>query len=206
MEKGETGSCPFRYQGQYEDKEIGLYYNRFRYYSPEEGMYISQDPIRLEGGSRLYGYVDDPNIWLDILGLAKSYCSSSRRWRNTDNGQFTTAPIDPSEMVKGGRIDFNNVSAWANHHGLSNNWSPSATFPTGGFSYTLNTPSGRYKMHGHGTNPNAVANFPGSNSASGPTTSIKDLATNQNYRTSHTWGSFGSDPNGAHIPLDNSPY
>jgi hypothetical protein len=26
--------CPFRYQGQYEDAETGLYYNRFRYYSP----------------------------------------------------------------------------------------------------------------------------------------------------------------------------
>ena len=40
MERGETGSCPFRYQGQYEDKEIGLYYNRFRYYSPK-GVCIS---------------------------------------------------------------------------------------------------------------------------------------------------------------------
>jgi RHS repeat-associated protein len=35
--------CPFRYQGQYEDAETGLYYNRFRYYSPDEGMYLSQD-------------------------------------------------------------------------------------------------------------------------------------------------------------------
>jgi RHS repeat-associated protein len=34
--------CPFRYQGQYEDAETGLYYNRFRYYSPEEGMYLSR--------------------------------------------------------------------------------------------------------------------------------------------------------------------
>jgi len=29
--------CPFRYQGQYDDVEIGLYYNRFRYYSPDIG-------------------------------------------------------------------------------------------------------------------------------------------------------------------------
>ena len=28
--------CPFRYQVQYEDSETGLYYNRFRYYSPDE--------------------------------------------------------------------------------------------------------------------------------------------------------------------------
>jgi RHS repeat-associated protein len=69
MERGETGSCPFRYQGQYEDKEIGLYYNRFRYYSPEEGRYISQDPIDIAGGLALYAYVDDPNRWVDVWGL-----------------------------------------------------------------------------------------------------------------------------------------
>ena len=45
--------CPFRYQGQYEDEETGLYYNRFRYYSPDSGIYISQDPIRLSGGIQL---------------------------------------------------------------------------------------------------------------------------------------------------------
>jgi RHS repeat-associated protein len=61
--------CPFRYQGQYEDAETGLYYNRFRYYSPEEGMYLSQDPIRLNGGFKLYSYVFDPNTWIDELGL-----------------------------------------------------------------------------------------------------------------------------------------
>jgi RHS repeat-associated protein len=52
----------FRYQGQYEDNGTGLYYNRFRYYSPEEGMYLSQDSIGLAGGNpTLYGYVEDPN-------------------------------------------------------------------------------------------------------------------------------------------------
>jgi RHS repeat-associated protein len=61
--------CPFRYQGQYEDSETGLYYNRFRYYSLEEGMYISQDPVRLQGGFTLYSYVNDINTQLDIFGL-----------------------------------------------------------------------------------------------------------------------------------------
>jgi RHS repeat-associated protein len=50
--KGKAQDCPFRYQGQYEDVETGLYYNRFRYYDPQTGGYISQDPIRL-GGSTL---------------------------------------------------------------------------------------------------------------------------------------------------------
>ena len=62
---------PFRYQGQYEDVETGLYYNRLRYYSPDEGMYISQDPIRLAGNNpKLYGYVKDVNSWVDKFGLA----------------------------------------------------------------------------------------------------------------------------------------
>ncbi|WP_060831420.1 RHS repeat-associated core domain-containing protein [Tannerella forsythia] len=63
--------CPFRYQGQYEDEETGLYYNRFRYYSPDEGRYISQEPIGLEGGISLYGYVNDCNSELDQYGESK---------------------------------------------------------------------------------------------------------------------------------------
>jgi RHS repeat-associated protein len=63
-------SCPFRFQGQYEDAETGLYYNRFRYYDPSIGCYLSQDPIGLAGGNpTLYGYVKDTNSWIDPLGL-----------------------------------------------------------------------------------------------------------------------------------------
>ena len=69
---------PFRYQGQYEDIETGLYYNRFRYYSPQMGMYISSDPIGLAGNNpTLYGYVQDVNICLDWFGLATVYLRDS---------------------------------------------------------------------------------------------------------------------------------
>ncbi|WP_286425300.1 RHS repeat-associated core domain-containing protein [Myroides marinus] len=44
---------------------MGLAYNRFRYYDPKMGIYISQDPIGLLGGMVLYGYVGD------VFGLAK---------------------------------------------------------------------------------------------------------------------------------------
>jgi len=70
---GKRDAVPFRYQGQYEDVETGLYYNRFRYYSPEEGAYISQDPIRLKGGTRPYSYVSDPNYWIDVFGLDANF-------------------------------------------------------------------------------------------------------------------------------------
>ena len=59
---------PFKYQGQYEDAETGLYYNRFRYYDPNAGSYISQDPIGLEGDTlNLYNYVVDNNDGNDPL-------------------------------------------------------------------------------------------------------------------------------------------
>ncbi len=64
--------CPFRYQGQ--DEETELYYNRFRYYDPNLGNYISQDPIGLAGSNlTLYGYVSDSNSWVDISGLYNNY-------------------------------------------------------------------------------------------------------------------------------------
>ena len=70
MIEGDRDFIPFRFQGQYADVETGLYYNRFRYYSPELGNYISQDPIRMAGNNpTLYGYVKDTNSWLDLLGL-----------------------------------------------------------------------------------------------------------------------------------------
>ena len=72
--------CPFRYQGQYEDSKTGLYYNRFRYYSPDEGMYISQDPIGLAGNNpTLYGYVCDSNTEFDSFGLDCGKATSKTR-------------------------------------------------------------------------------------------------------------------------------
>lgn len=70
IEQGEVGLVPFLYQGQYLDTETGLAYNRFRYYFPETGAYISQDSIRLEAGlTNLYAYVHDVNAWIDPWGL-----------------------------------------------------------------------------------------------------------------------------------------
>jgi RHS repeat-associated protein len=72
IERGTRSQCPFRWPGQYEDEETGLYYNRYRYYDPSEGVYVSQDPIRLAGGLALYGYVGDPLCEFDPYGLNKA--------------------------------------------------------------------------------------------------------------------------------------
>jgi len=60
---------PFRQLGQYEDEETGLYYNRFRYYDPNTGTYISQDLISILGEVNTFAYVFDCNIGIDIMGL-----------------------------------------------------------------------------------------------------------------------------------------
>ncbi|MGB1216862.1 MAG: RHS repeat-associated core domain-containing protein, partial [Saprospiraceae bacterium] len=62
--------CPFRFPGQYEDEETGLYYNRFRYYDSESGEYVSQDPIGIQGNNpNIYAYVHDVNCLADFFGL-----------------------------------------------------------------------------------------------------------------------------------------
>ncbi|MFS9054442.1 RHS repeat-associated core domain-containing protein, partial [Streptococcus infantis] len=35
---------PFRLQNQYADRETGLHYNLMRYYEPEAGRFVNQDP------------------------------------------------------------------------------------------------------------------------------------------------------------------
>jgi len=69
--KGDKNFIPFRQLGQYEDVELGgLYYNRFRYFDPQTGNYISQDLIGLAGNNpTLYGYVKDSNAQVDLYGL-----------------------------------------------------------------------------------------------------------------------------------------
>ncbi|WP_193088192.1 type VI secretion system tip protein TssI/VgrG [Advenella sp. FME57] len=59
-----------RFQGQYWDEESELHYNTFRYYDPQVGRFIQQDPIGLVGGENLYLYAPNPVGWSDPLGLA----------------------------------------------------------------------------------------------------------------------------------------
>jgi RHS repeat-associated protein len=61
---------PFRFQGQQFDEETGLHYNRFRYYDPVIGRFVSQDPIGLMGGFNTSSYAPNPFDWLNPLGLA----------------------------------------------------------------------------------------------------------------------------------------
>jgi RHS repeat-associated protein len=51
-----TPSTALQYTGRENDGATGLYYYRARYYSPQLGRFISEDPIGLRGGTNYYGY------------------------------------------------------------------------------------------------------------------------------------------------------
>lgn len=64
-----TITSNLRLPGQYEENETGLYYNFKRYYDPNTGRYITQDPIGLSGGINRYKYAEaNPTYYTDPTG------------------------------------------------------------------------------------------------------------------------------------------
>ena len=61
----------YRYTGREYDADTGLYYYRNRWYDPEIGRFISEDPIGFAGGDvNLYGYVgNNPHGYIDPFGF-----------------------------------------------------------------------------------------------------------------------------------------
>jgi RHS repeat-associated protein len=65
-----TLSNPFRFTGRESDPETGLYYYRARYFDPNVGRFVSEDPIRFYGGTNFYRYVrNNPARYGDRFGL-----------------------------------------------------------------------------------------------------------------------------------------
>ncbi|MFE0824140.1 RHS repeat-associated core domain-containing protein [Streptomyces sp. NPDC058847] len=65
---GQTSSNPYTFTGR-EDDGTGLLYYRNRYYDPQTGRFISQDPIGHAGGTNLYQYaLSSPTTYTDPSG------------------------------------------------------------------------------------------------------------------------------------------
>ena len=73
-----TAHQPFRLQNQYCDRETGLNYNLFRYYAPDTGRFVNQDPIGLLRDEYFYTFAPNVMIWIDILGWFKFKISAKK--------------------------------------------------------------------------------------------------------------------------------
>ena len=92
---------PHRFQGQIYDVETGLHYNRFRYYDPDTGRFISHDPIGLLGGDSHYIYAPNSINWLDPFGLKScAVCGRDHTCSHAELETLTKA-IDSAKVITG---------------------------------------------------------------------------------------------------------
>src|SRR4030095_1176890 len=65
-----TNLTRYTYTGREFDSDTGLYYYRARWYDPQVGRFISEDPIGLAGGINQFAYVgNNPQNGTDPSGL-----------------------------------------------------------------------------------------------------------------------------------------
>ncbi|WP_240650716.1 RHS repeat-associated core domain-containing protein [Variovorax guangxiensis] len=73
---------------KYWDEETGLHYNRYRYYDPLSGRFVSGDPIKLSGGFNLHLFAPSPIGWVDPLGL-----QAGKRRKHPESKMETTKKV-----------------------------------------------------------------------------------------------------------------
>jgi len=92
-----TGSLTnsFRYTGREFDSETGLYYYRARYYDPNVGRFLSEDPLSWNGdGINFYPYVaNNPQNYNDPWGLCRILFNGSQISIETNNGSQKLGPF-----------------------------------------------------------------------------------------------------------------
>lgn len=82
-----------RLQGMWSDPDTGLCFNRFRWYAPAWGRYLSPDPLGVEGNRNLYAYTDgDPIHFADPLGLGHESTEAGTTRRDNDSGDTDASP------------------------------------------------------------------------------------------------------------------
>jgi RHS repeat-associated protein len=75
-----SASTRYTYTGREFDSDTGLMYYRERWYDPQQGRFVSEDPIGLDGGINLFAYVaNNPVDATDPLGLKKRKSNRTSR-------------------------------------------------------------------------------------------------------------------------------
>src|SRR5208282_568083 len=90
LDQQETDPQPFKYVGQYGvmAEANGFCYMRARYYDPQVGRFVSEDPKGFDGGVNLYEYASgNPVNRIDPFGL----CATQPSHNSDDNSQYNIA-------------------------------------------------------------------------------------------------------------------
>jgi RHS repeat-associated protein len=102
-ERAVQTDTPLRFPGQYADRETGLHYNRFRYYDPELGRFISPDPTSIEGNIHEWAYARNPIGWVDPLGFEDGAALAKGMGSNPPPG-FAAHHVIPESLFKDPKI------------------------------------------------------------------------------------------------------
>ena len=104
---------PFQYAGREFDSETGIYDYRHRYYDQSVGRFISEDPIKFDGGFNFYQYVQNQPInnfdpfgltCTTQLSLVTAYCvkgNPTKSGRYPSPGTVATANTHPQPYPMG---------------------------------------------------------------------------------------------------------
>jgi RHS repeat-associated protein len=106
-----------RLAGQLHDAETALCYHRFRYYSPELGRYLEEDPAGTGGGLNLYAYTSGPLVQFDPRGLECKNCKSKNK-DEEDGSPVKQGDVDSYDnlnkrAVVGDGIDHDHIPAFS---------------------------------------------------------------------------------------------
>ncbi|WP_412024532.1 RHS repeat-associated core domain-containing protein [Burkholderia cepacia] len=97
--KSEEIHNPIRLQGQYEDDETRLCYNRHRYYDATCAQFISRDPLGIFVNENLYAYASNVFSGIDPLGLI------DLQIRGLPGNMTVHANPGPNAVAPGARAD-----------------------------------------------------------------------------------------------------
>jgi RHS repeat-associated protein len=128
-----------RFRGQYEDSETGLVYNRFRYYDPQIGRYISPDPQGIWGGLNAFSYANNrPATAIDPDGLAPKKAVVTYNDGTPPDTSFSVGSPDHTATTPASVAKLNNLD--------NPNFQPSPKQPN------YEPHKGQAKRHFHGPN------------------------------------------------------
>jgi RHS repeat-associated protein len=116
-----TAPMPLAFPGQYRDAETGLHYNVYRYYDPHTGRYLSQDPLGLAAAPDPVGYVAQPHLQSDPLGLVQSPCGKTGGPKAPENpaGGGDAAKLPPGAKKPDGLAEFRDPDGKVRPHNMT---------------------------------------------------------------------------------------